>query len=275
MVRAVVVVSALVFMTGLAEAKPDFQNFTYKPGCLGSQPVRLKKGAAQKDGMTLAVSDVVEGDLDGDGKPEYTVVLTCDADEGSGRFTEGYVYRVVGGKPVLAVTLPTGDRAHGGIEKVEVTDGELVVTRNTTRDGACCPEWWLVQWFKLTKQALVETRTHERNLPNANGMAVKTVKFEKGRSTWTTNIDQTVIGSEFQFAARAKQTLVVTVTPTAGKPQLVVFDAISYLPLTIISPDDLTFTDTREKAGAWQIIVVPQSDATSTDLSYKLTVSIK
>jgi hypothetical protein len=273
MVRALVVIGIL-FSASLVEAKPDFQNFTYKPGCLGTQSVRMKKGAAKKDGMTLAVSDVVEGDLDGDGKPEYVVSLSCDADEGTGRFTEAFIYR--GAKPALVVALPTGDRAHGAINSLKIDSGDLVVERDTTSDGACCPEWTHTQHYKLVKNKLVESGLNERSLQEGgDSLSVEAIKFDKGKSGWTKKVDQDSAGSEFVFGAKAKQKLTATVTGIKGKPRLVVFDANSYLPLTIIDPDALTFTDTREADGAWHVLVVPPEGASDKKLSYKVTVSIE
>lgn len=275
MVRALFVFLSLVVAIGVADAKPDFQNFTYKAGCLGSDTVRVKKGAARKGGMTLAVTDVAEGDLDGDGKPEYVVSVSCDADEGTGRFTEAYVYRGVGSKAFLIVALPSGDRAHGGINSIKIENGEIVVDRDTTSDGACCPEWTLTERFKLVSKKLVPSALSERSTQQiGDPLTVTAIKFDKGKSAWSRRVDQESAGSEFVLEARAKQKLSVTVTALKGKPRLVVFDANSYLPLTIIDPDALTFSDTREADGAWHVLVVPPEGATDKQLSYKLEIAI-
>jgi hypothetical protein len=129
----------------------DFQNFSYTPDCVmvdgepGGTVLPVRNGSyrlEQEDNhIIFGVLSVRYGDLDGDGRDEAAVVTHCNLG-GSGQFTEGMVFAMRSGQPVLIGRVEGGDRAYGGIESLSIEDGRLLVGRFATDDGpACCPEY--------------------------------------------------------------------------------------------------------------------------------------
>jgi len=90
--------------------KVDFKNFIYKPFCAGSDPllVTVKNGEfskeEQQDGYVdrfyFNVFSVTYGDLTGDRQPEAIVLTVCNTG-GTGNFSEGFIYTLKTGKPLL------------------------------------------------------------------------------------------------------------------------------------------------------------------------------
>lgn len=127
----------------------DFQNFNYTPDCVmvdgkpTGTPITVRNGSyrlEQADNHVIfGVLSIQYGDLTGDGHDEAAVVTHCNLG-GTGQFTEGMVYGMQAGNPVLLGRVEGGDRAYGGIESLTIEDGRLVVGRFATDDGpACCP----------------------------------------------------------------------------------------------------------------------------------------
>src|SRR5262249_11323787 len=109
--------------------------------------------------FTIGVSQIAFGELDGEAA---VVVIGCEANRGSGRWTEGFVMRKQRGAWSGATKLVTRDRAHMGIENVEIEGRELIVTRTTTSEGAGSAEWTWTQHYKLAGGKLVEAGLGER-----------------------------------------------------------------------------------------------------------------
>jgi hypothetical protein len=91
----------------------DFRNFVYQPSCADFEaqeeakvPVRVTGGrfeaAAGSDleGTYFEITEVLYGDLTGDGRDEAIVRSLCSTG-GTGRFDEGFVYGMKDGKPLL------------------------------------------------------------------------------------------------------------------------------------------------------------------------------
>ena len=112
----------------------DFRNFSYRPVCLNWQEahetVRVKDGSFSRknpdDPVTFEVTDVVYGDLTGDGIDEAVVLATCNTG-GSGWFDEAFIYAMNSSKPVMLLRVPGGDRAAGGIRAVRIESRLLLV----------------------------------------------------------------------------------------------------------------------------------------------------
>lgn len=147
--------------------KVDFKNFTYLPYCAGEKTrrVTVKNGeySEEKDagGFTdrfyFKVFDTAYGDLTGDGRPEAIVLTSCNTG-GTGQFSEGFVYGLKAGKPVLLARILGGDRAFGGLRSAYIENGMAVIERNDEgpNGAACCPEFTITSKYKLAGTKLTE-----------------------------------------------------------------------------------------------------------------------
>src|SRR5436309_759417 len=113
----------------------DFKNFTYQPSCTDMEDgkklekITVKNGefAREKqmegyvDRFDFRIMAVTFGDLNGDKQDEAIILSNCNTG-GTGQFTEGFVYTIKGGKPVLLARVPGGDRADGGLRSLTVED---------------------------------------------------------------------------------------------------------------------------------------------------------
>lgn len=199
--------------------KVDFKNFTYQPYCAGedTRKVTVKNGEfseeKEADGYTdrfyFNIFDVAYGDIGGDKVVEAIVLSACNTG-GTGNFTEGFVYRMKGGKPVLVTRIEGGDRAEGGLRSAVVENGLLVVDRNDAgpNGGACCPEFAIKTPYKLTGGKLIQTGQPVRRELYPS----EPLKFAKGASSTTVKV---TVGSEdrkrFTLGARAGQVMTVKV----------------------------------------------------------------
>ncbi|HEX8288684.1 MAG TPA: hypothetical protein VF556_11835 [Pyrinomonadaceae bacterium] len=197
----------------------DFKNFTFEPFCASEQAskVTVKNGEfyeeKQMDGFTdrffYKVFDVAYGDLDGDRKDEAVVLSYCNTG-GTGNFSEGFVYGMKNGKPVLLARIEGGDRAYGGLREARIENGTLVVERNDPGEngGSCCPEFVVTTKYKLNGKKLIENGASDRR----ELYPKQRVTFAKGASGTTFKI--AIPGGEikrFVVGARAGQTLTASV----------------------------------------------------------------
>lgn len=197
----------------------DFKNFTYDAFCLSSVPEKITVKAGefyeekQEDGYVdrfyFKIFEVSYGDLTGDGKDEAVILSVCNTG-GTGNFSEGFIYTMKAGKPVLAGRIPGGDRAYGGLRTARVDNGTLIVESNEPGElgGSCCPEIIITTIYKLTGNNLtVVGKPARRDL-----IPKDRVSFDKGTSgkTFTVKIPA---GESHRFivGARAGQTLMVSV----------------------------------------------------------------
>jgi hypothetical protein len=199
--------------------KIDFQNFTYQPYCAGedTRKVTVKGGEyseeKQADGYTdrfyFKVFDFTYGDLNGDGKKEAIILTVCNTG-GTGNFTEGFIYTMKAGKPVLVTRIEGGDRAYGGLRSATVENGLLTIDQNDpgAEGGACCPEYAVKTAYKLTGNKLVESGkpVKRRLFPS------EPLRFTKGASNATLKLTVSPNeGKRFTLGARAGQTMTVSV----------------------------------------------------------------
>ncbi|MFN6964905.1 MAG: hypothetical protein ACK4S4_14220 [Pyrinomonadaceae bacterium] len=151
----------------------DFKNFTYSPFCAGDKPERVtvkngeysyeKQEADYVDRMFFQVFSINYGDATGDGKDEAVVLTVCSTG-GTGNFSEGFVYTMRAGKPVLLARIPGGDRGYGGLRGAGVQDGLIVVDSNDVGDtgAACCPDFIVTTRYRLQGGKLVRSGQAER-----------------------------------------------------------------------------------------------------------------
>jgi hypothetical protein len=134
----------------------DFKNGLYRPSCRGRKPVVVKDGVFQREDERFGfrVLSVQYGDVTGDGK-EDAVVLTACRLGGTGNPTEGFIFVMKSDKASQVARVPEGDRALGGIEKLEIEGGMLKVTRKQGQ-AACCAERLETTTYKLEGARLVQ-----------------------------------------------------------------------------------------------------------------------
>jgi len=196
----------------------DFKNFTYEPTCAPeeSKKVMVKNGSFYKEQQIEGIVDrfsfdifgVAFGDLDGDKQDEAVVLGVCNTG-GTGNFSEGFIYKMRSGKPVLIERIEGGDRAYGGIKSAKVADGFAFIERyDPGKDGAnCCPELILTSKYKLTNGKLAEIgKPVQRDV-----YPPERVTFARGASgkTFQTTIPAGE-GKHFVVGARAGQRLSVS-----------------------------------------------------------------
>lgn len=206
----------------------DFSNFTYEPYCAGEDPQKITvtdsefSESKEVDGYTerlyFKAFNVTYGDLTGDLKDEAIVLTVCNTG-GTGNFTEGFIYSVKGGKPLLLARIPGGDRAYGGLREASAENGILTVESNDVGEagGACCPEFVVTNYYKLSGGKLSEIRKGDRR----ELYPKQRVTFSKGASGTTIKI--TVPSQEikrFVIGARAGQTLTAAINKKGGSLRL-------------------------------------------------------
>lgn len=204
--------------------KVDFKNFTFEPFCVGEQPekITVKDGEffkeTEEDGFTdrFFFSAAVDGygDVDGDGKDEAVISSICNTG-GTGNFSEGFIYTMKSGKPVLMARIEGGDRAYGGIIGISVEKGIVIVDRNDAGEtgAACCAEFAVKTKYKWNGKKLVESGKAERR----ELYPATRVTFQKGRSSGT--VKAKIAAGEFKrfvVSANKGQTMTVNVKPDAN-----------------------------------------------------------
>lgn len=199
--------------------KTDFKNFTYEPGCAGDdvKKVTVKNGefSSEKqmegyvDRFYFTVFSVTYGDLTGDNAEEAVILTSCNTG-GSGNFTEGFIYTLKNGKPVLLTGIPGGDRAYGGLRTARVENGQLIVESNDAGENgaSCCPEFIVTTHYELKGGTFNEVgKAEKRDL-----FPKQRVSFPKGTSGTTIKVSiPRNEGKRFVVGARAGQTLDVSV----------------------------------------------------------------
>ena len=136
----------------------DFRNFVYSD--LGHTRIRVRDGHWEPrrriDGecVSLDVVDVIYGDLTGDGRDEAFVWLD-ECGGGTGRWSFGYVYTPTPGAPRRVGVLSGRDRADGGIGRVRVEGGRLLVDSfGHDTGGSTDVEWVETEAWVIRNDAL-------------------------------------------------------------------------------------------------------------------------
>lgn len=194
----------------------DFKNFTYNAYCGGSPPdgettkVTVKNGKYETgDGENFPsyfeIAVDAYGDLDGDGKEEAAVSSLCNTG-GTGQFSEGYIYTMKDGKPVLLSHFEGGDRGYEGLQSVKIKNGFLFVERNDGKAN-CCADETLTTKYRWNGKKLVEVgKPISRRLDSA-----VPIHFAVGKSSKIFELDFEARETKtFVVRASAGQTIVVT-----------------------------------------------------------------
>lgn len=152
----------------------DFKNFTYFALCGASAEKDAWKATVKKATIknTKLIGDVykpidenlpayfdigkiIYGDLTGDEREEAVITSDCNTG-GTGQFTEGYIYTLKGGKPVLLSRIVGGDRGFGGLVNVRINRRFLFVERNDEEGAAnCCATHTLTTKFRWNGKKFV------------------------------------------------------------------------------------------------------------------------
>lgn len=195
--------------------KVDFKNFTYVLGDLSGEnkmKVTVKNGEffrnKEDDKLYFSVRSVEYGDINGDDKDE-AFVITIYNSGGTGNFTDGFVFTLKNGKPVVLTGFEGGDRAEGGLVSAKVSNGILIVERYSPGEfgGACCPQVIETSRYKWNGKQLAQVgKTESRELYPATR-----ISFKKGSSmsVFDVSIPKGEI-KRFVVGARNGQTLRVS-----------------------------------------------------------------
>lgn len=274
------IISAILFLIALnfvvsaqSDVKNiDFSNFTYQPFCAGEDPQKItvkdnefsetKEVDGFPDRLYFKVFSVAYGDLTGDKNDEAIVLTVCNTG-GTGNFTEGFIFGMKAGKPVMLARIPGGDRAYGGLREARVENNLLVVKANDVGEagGACCPEFVVTARFKLSGGKLTESGKSERS----ELYPKERVSFPKGKSG--TILKVTIPAQDlkrFVLGARAGQTLIVSMDSKNGSLRL--------LEDAEIKDETTKFTAKLPKNGDYTIEV---QNFAETELEVNLTIQIK
>ncbi len=193
--------------------KVDFKNFTYDVDIFEKkEKLTLKNGEfdrnTEEDKLFFVVTDVVYGDLNGDGKEE-AVVTTSMNTGGTGNFSSGIIFTMKNKKPVILTKFEGGDRAYGGIRGAKIEKGLFILEQNDVGDagGACCPQFSVTTIFQLKGKKLVQIgKIERRELYPANR-----VSFQKGKSIAIIPIKiEKYDRKRFVVGAKKGQTLLVS-----------------------------------------------------------------
>jgi hypothetical protein len=196
----------------------DFNNFTYQTFCadedLRQIPVKnsefLQESQTEDNATRLyfKVFSVSHGDLNGDGKEEAFVMTLCN--RGSETYlSEGFVFTLKNGKPMLVTRIEGGDRAHGGLRSAKIEKGIFIVERYAAGEAnnVCCPEYIIETSYKWNGTELVTI-----GVSNPRELYPPTpVAFEKGKNTANLNVSLPIARAKrYSVKARAGQTLTIS-----------------------------------------------------------------
>ena len=271
------ILTALIAAPAAAQSeirRVDFRNFAYQPSCTDMEDgkaletLTVKNGEFTRERMVdgfpdrlfFAATAVTYGDLTGDGQEEAVVMTGCNTG-GTGQFTEGLIYGMKAGKPVLLARVPGGDRADGGLRSLTVESGVLVIDANSGGLGACCPEFATLSRVRLKGDTLVEISAPvRRELYPKQRLA-----FARGTSSALVEVTIAPWDRK-RYAVGARQGQTLTVLINAGTA------SISLLGDTDTKDEPGRLTATLPKTGDYTIELTNESDAPA---RIRATVSIR
>jgi hypothetical protein len=111
----------------------------------------------------LSMDSVAYGDLDGDGTEEAAVHLNY-TEGGTANWDYLYVYKIVHSQPKIMSILEGGSRAYGGLTRVAIQNGLLVLdfADPDRRVGDCCSEGYIRVHYRWSNSKFVENEPRER-----------------------------------------------------------------------------------------------------------------
>lgn len=193
--------------------KVEFKNFTYDVEIFEKrEKLTVKDGNLDRnnedDKLYFSAAAVSYGDLDGDGRDE-AVILTMMNTGGTGNFSNGIIYTMKGGKPVVLTEFDGGDRAFGGLVGARILGKKLIVEQYDVGEagGACCPEFVVTSSYRWNGQKLEKAgESLRRELYPLNRL-----RFQKGKSMTTVPVKlEKYDRKRFVVSARQGQTLLVS-----------------------------------------------------------------
>jgi hypothetical protein len=208
--------------------KVDFKNFTYEPQCAGedTQKITVKKGEFSRekqeegyvDRFYFNITGISYGDLNGDDSEEAVILTGCNTG-GTGNFSEGFIYTLKDGKPVLFARIPGGDRADGGLREARVENGQLIVESNDPGEegGACCPQYAVTTKYDASTGKLKQVGTSSKR----SLFPSQRISFPKGTSGTIVNVKIPAMeGKRYLLGAQAGQTLEVSLNTDKATARL-------------------------------------------------------
>lgn len=123
----------------------------------------VEKGLDRSTAPGLWFESVTYGDLDDDGEEEAAVDLNYSGG-GTANWGYLYVYTLDRGGPRLLGWLESGSRAYGGLVKVSIQQGQLVLdfADPERRDGDCCSDGYIRVRYVWKGEHFVETGPREK-----------------------------------------------------------------------------------------------------------------
>lgn len=259
----------------------DFRNFTYTGGCIGEeQKFTTTDGVFERadpdDSVYFQVLKVVYGDLTGDGVDEAIVQSNCNTG-GTGQFSDGTVFTMRGGKPVVMTTLGIGDRADGGIYGLAISDGVLVVERfGQDNSGACCPEYVETQRFRFNGKKFVPaskaTRRAYNSVSCSEGDGPLRVKFLRGTSSATLS-GSTNTNEKYVLGVRGGQTLDVSFTSKDANAKVKIITASGTRLMTLGATEK--WSGQIPESGDLTIAIESTTGADSVDAYFDMDVTVR
>lgn len=227
----------------------DFRNFTYRPSCI-SRPVPVKSGEYndQKTDVPVyfAVSDIVFGDLRGDGSEQAVVLTDCNLG-GTGMFTETLVFELRAGKPTLITRFQGGDRAIGGIESIRI-DGHLLKIAQRWGIAACCANYIATSSYQLRGDELVGIGKPVRDAAPGNA-SIRQLQFERGADSEM--LSGEIAAENLLYSLRARAGQVLEAEPVGN------VDSQADVNLAIMDPDGIKLE--KQRTGNVSRIKLPES----------------
>lgn len=158
----------------------DFKNFTFPWYPKGYRPPSGKRNVSLRNGelvvdqsgntndVLFSLINVSIAELTGDNVKEAIVTVTANFNPG-GSYACTFIYTLKSGRPFLLWKLETGDRAYGGLRRISLTDGSLIVEKYASEfdkheTPMCCPKKFQRLYYKWNGKQLQKIRTQE--LPN-------------------------------------------------------------------------------------------------------------
>ncbi len=144
----------------------DFRNFTFHAdsACIDEkEPVLVRDGKFRNESkkFDISVTDIIYGDLTGDGQDEAVVRLLCIGISSS-RADEAILYTMQAGQPVPISQLDPGHGAFGSIWSIGISNGILTVERLSSEIDAATPQYVDTEMLRWDGRQLIEAGEPKR-----------------------------------------------------------------------------------------------------------------
>lgn len=248
----------------------DFRNFTYEPAC-DETKVSVKNGRFDRtdplEPMHFSVREVLYGDLKRNGEEQAVVLTSCNLG-GTGIFSEGFVFALQDGEPILVARIEGGDRASGGIARTSI-EGHMLKVSREFGVALCCANYIETKTYVLDGGHLRAAGNPTRVAAPGNS-PIRTLRFERGSISGTITGEITANGDQYSVRARSAQVL-------EAEP---LDEGSSQVDLQLISPDgtvlpreenDKQWRFRLELTGTYDLIVT----AAESNVPYSLKITVR